>query len=85
METGLEKSEDERKRQLPIQGGFDGERIYTAGKLRFFFPTFTCDNSCELFNEWIYIFSNNLQFPSPLLLKLLLLADNTANLGALFM
>lgn len=44
-----------------------------------------CDNSCELFNERIYIFSNNLQFPLPLPLILLLLPEAAANnLGVLF-
>lgn len=30
-----ERPEDERRRQLLVQSGFDGERIYTAAKIFF--------------------------------------------------
>lgn len=76
-----EKSEDERERQLLIQCGFDRERIYTAAKVFFYL---LCDNSCELFNEQIYIFLNNLHLSLPLLLIVLLLLEAAANLGAGF-
>ena len=52
-------------------------------QLQRFLSTFMCDNSCELFNEQIYIFSDNFQFSLLLLLMLLLLLEAAADLGAL--
>lgn len=49
------------------------EKGYT--QLSRFFSTFICDNSCELFNEQICIFSNIFNSPLPLLLVLLLLPE----------
>lgn len=51
-------------------------------QLQRFLSIFMCDNSCELFTERIYIFSNNSQF-SVLLLLMLLLLEAVADLGAL--